>query len=384
MMTSTNSDDDTLKALRRLERKLPEPAEGVGLLMLAGNGLAQSLVNLRARQTHLEAVRAETRRTPVREARAAEAEFAAAALTTVRSDVRRLSVKEPERGEGMASVYGHVLRDGDPVPGALVALVDDDQRLVCIDTDDGGGFALSVASESPLALEVAVEGKVVHRDPEATIAPAPVTPYRLVELGEAQPQRPSQRPCDGEPAPDRDEKPEEPKKPQEPEEPVPGDDEPVPGDDEPVPDKEPRRRKPSVEKGATLTRALQQLRSGGHAVSVVRLRASDDSTPKVSRLSETDDGIELEVGGRVTDSGRLSVLAPLLAHDPGASSLGITSGTAAAGLLRKGGVTSWEEAEKVIRISSRSVARRFGLKPKQGEELLHAMAATLAKIVVED
>lgn len=200
------------EALRRLEQQVPEPAEGFGLLMLAGNGMAESFVGLRARQARLEVARLPAHRQASRAERRAEAERAEVALSLVRSEVRRLGVKEPEHGEGLARVYGHVLRDGEPVADAEVALVDEAERLVCVDTDAEGAFALSARSEHPLALEVALEGKVVHRDEEATIAPAPVTPYRVVELGDARPQRPEPKPCGDRPRDDEkptDEKPTE-------------------------------------------------------------------------------------------------------------------------------------------------------------------------------
>jgi len=343
--------DDMLSALQKLSRKVPEPQEAHGLLMLLGNGLAEAMVGMRARQATLEAVRAEARGTALGDARRAEAEAAVAAVDAVRSEIRRLRVKEPRTGDGITSVYGHVLDDGEPVAGALVALVDGDDALACIETDNRGSFALSVNSAGPLALQVTINDAVVHRDEEATIAPGPVAPYRLVELSNAGPQSPTQRPCD-KPGDMKDD-----------------------GGDRPKP-------KPMPRPGGSLTQVLKELKADNVRVATVRLSASDDATPRVADIRDGHDGIELEVHGRVTDAGRLAVVAALLAHQPEAEAAGIGSATAAAALLKTGQVTTWDEARRASRLKIDDVAQRFGLDHDRGAALRLALVATLSAIDV--
>lgn len=347
--------DDVLSTLQKLSRKVPEPQEAHGLVMLLGNGLAEAMVGMRARQATLEAVRAEARGRALGDARRPEAEAAVAAVAAVRAEIRRLRVKEPRTGDGITSVYGHVLDDGEPVARALVALVDGDNALGCIETDNRGSFALSVDSEGPLALQVTVNDAVVHRDEEATIAPMPVAPYRLVELSNAGPQTPTQQPCDN-----------------------PGDTKDG-GGDRPKP-----KPKPMPRPGGSLTRVLKELRAGNVRVTTVRLYASHDATPRVSDIRHGDDGIELEVHGRVTDAGRLAVVAALLAHQPEAEAAGIGSATAAAALLKAGQVTTWDEARQASRLKVDDVAQRFGLDREQGAALRLALVATLSALDVAE
>lgn len=340
--------DDTLSALKKLQHQVPEPQEAHGLLMLLGNGMAEAMVGLRARQAALEHARASARGSASADARRAEAEASAAALTAVRAEVRRLRVTEPRSGDGVTSVYGHVLDDGRPVVGAQVALVDGDAALACIDTDKAGSFALSVDSEGPLALRVSVGDKVVHRDDEATLRPASVAPYRLVELGEATPDAPSQHPCDD-------------------------------GGDQPLPPS------PLPKPGGSLTQVLKELKAADVTIVHLRLTASDDATPRVSDIRDGDGGIWLEVQGRTTDGGRLAVVAALLAHQPEAEAAGIGSATAAAALLKAGQVTTWDEALVASRLKIDDVAKRFGLDRDQGAALRSALASTMSTIeIVEE
>jgi hypothetical protein len=272
-------------------------------------------------------------------------------VEAIRSEIRRLRVKEPRTGDGITSIYGHVLDNGEPVAGALVALVDGNDALGCIETDNRGSFALSVDSAGPLALQVTVNDAVVYRDEEATIVPGPVAPYRLVELSNAGQQTPTQQPGD-KPGHKKDD-----------------------GGDRPKP-------RPMPRPGGSLTQVLKELRADNMRVATVRLSASDDATPRVSAIRDGDDGIELEVHGRVTDAGRLAVVAALLAHQAEAEAAGIGSATAAAALLRTGQVTTWDEARQVSRLKIDDVAQRFGLDRDQGAALRLALVATLSAIDV--
>jgi hypothetical protein len=335
--------DETLNALRKLQRQVPEPQEAHGLLMLLGNGMAEAVVGLRARQAVLELARASARGSASADARRAEAEASAAALTAVRAEVRRLRVQEPRSGDGVTSVYGHVLDEGEPVVGAQVALVDGEEALVCVDTDKAGSFALSADSEGPLSLRVSVGDEVVHRDDEATLRPASLAPYRLVELGDATADAPSQHPCED-------------------------------GADQPKPSA------PMPKPGGSLTQVLKELQAADVTVAHVRLTASDDATPKVSDIRDLDGGIGLDVQGRTTDGGRLAVVAALLAHQPEAEAAGIGSATAATALLRAGRVTTWDEARRASRLKIDDLAQRFGLSRDQAAALRLALGATLSKI----
>lgn len=339
--------DETLAALRKLQGMIPEPQEAHGLVMLLGNGLGEAMAGMRSRQARLELARAEARGSPSVAVRRAEAEASEAAVRVAEAEVRRLRVTEPRAGDGTVGVYGHVLDDGDPVVGAVVALVGDDEALVCIDTDKAGSFALTVDSERALGLRVSIGERVVHRDDEATIAPGPLATYRLVELGESTPQAPTQHACGG--------------------------------------DEQPEHSRPLPKPGGSLTRVLKELRASGVPVAKVWLYASDDSTPKVTKIREVDGGVGLNVQGRLTEVGRLSVVASVLAHQPEAERAGVRSSSAAAALLKAGRVTRWSEAERVSRLKPADVAERFGLDRAQADALSSALATTMATIeIVEE
>ncbi|WP_067809929.1 hypothetical protein [Nocardia beijingensis] len=337
------STDETLSTLKSLQRQIPEAREAHGLVMLLGNGLAEAMVGMRASQARLEAVRTEARGDASALVRRAEADAAQAAVEVVRGEVRRLRVTEPPTGEKMRSVYGHVIDGANPVAGAVVALMDGDEALVCIETGTDGEFTLSVGGDRPLALRVTIGGKVVHHDDEATLAPASFPPYRLVDLGDATPAPPTQRPCDG------------------------------PSSSGPLP-------KP----GGSLTETLKKLRSVDLSVSHVRVSASNDTTPKVTKLDVADGGIGLEVAVRPTDVGRLAVVASVLAHQPDAEAAGVRSAAAAAAALRAAEVTTWEEAQALPRQKPEELARRFGLDARSGAALRKALTATLMTIDVDE
>lgn len=341
--TSTRGDDNTAEALRKLQGLVPEPQEAHGLVMLLGNGIGEALTGVRARQASLELARASARGSAAVDARRAEAEAARDAVTAVHAEVRRLRITEPRSDEHTVGVYGHVLDDGAPVVGAQVALVDGDQALACVDTDESGAFALSQESERALALRVSLGEKVVHHDDEATLRPGPVATYRLIELGEATTPAPGQYACDG---------------------------------DRPKPS--PPRPKP----GGSLTLTLKDLRSSGAPLTGVRLAASDDATPKVVDVRENAGGVGLEVHGRTTDAGRLAVVASVLAHQPDAERAGVGSAAAASALLKDGQVTSWDEAQTAAKLHPVELARRFGLDRDQGSALSTALAATMATIEI--
>ncbi|WP_067465721.1 hypothetical protein [Nocardia amamiensis] len=336
------STDETLSTLKSLQRQIPEAREAHGLVMLLGNGLAEAMVGMRASQARLEAVRTEARGDASALVRRAEADAAQAAVEVVRGEVRRLRVTEPPTGEQMRSVYGHVIDGADPVAGAVVALMDGDEALVCIETGTDGEFTLSVDGDRPLALRVTIGDKVVHRDDEATLAPTSFPPYRLVDLGEATPEPPTQRPCDR----------------------------PSSG--------------PLPKPGGSLTETLEKLRAADLSVSHVRVSASDDTTPKVTKLDHADGGIGLEVAVRPTDVGRLAVVASVLAHQPDAEAAGVRSATAATAALRAAEVTTWEEIRVLPRQKPEELARRFGLDARSGAALRKALAATLTTIDVVD
>lgn len=336
--------DETLKALQKLQRQIPETREAHGLLMLVGIGVAEAMVTVRARQARLEAVRAKAHGDASAGVRQAEAAAAQATVDVVRDEVRRLRVTEPPTGAQVTSVYGHVVDGQDAVPGAVVALVDGDEALVCVETGTDGRFTLSVDGDQPLALRVTLGRKVVHRDDVATIVPAPFPPYRLVDLAESTPE-PTQGPCDT--------------------------------GDEP-------RSEPLPPLGESLTQTLRQLQAADVTVSHVRVTASDDATPKVTKLIYSDDGIGLEVAVRTSDSGRLAVAAALLAHQPEAAVAGVRSATSAAAALREAKVTTWDEAQVLPRQKIADVASRFGLDAKRGAALRRALAATVAMIDVTE
>jgi hypothetical protein len=351
--TSTRGDtkgDETAAALRKLQKMVPEPQEAHGLLMLLGNGMAEALTGVRAGQASLELARATARRSASLDARRAEAEAARDAVTVVQGEVRRLRVTEPRADEHTVGVYGHVLDDGEPVAGAQVGLVDGDQALACVDTDKAGAFALSQEwdqeSRRPLALRVMVKDEVVHRDDEATLRPGPVATYRLIELGEATTPPPEQYVCDG-------------------------------GRPEPT--------QPLPAPGGSLTQTLKDIRAAHASVHVVRLAASDDTTPKVVDVQHGDDGVALEVRGRSTDAGRLAVVASVLAHQPGAERAGVGSAAAATALLKEGEVATWADAQEVATLHPVELAKRFKLDRDQGSALATALAATMSSIeIVEE
>jgi hypothetical protein len=173
-----------------------------------------------------------------------------------------------------------------------------------------------------------------------------VASYRLVELGEATPDQPGQHPCD---------------------------------------DGEDRPPKPLPKPGGSLTQVLKELKAAGATVATVRLSASDDATPHVSDIRQEEGGIGLDVVGRVTDAGRLAVVASLLAHRPEAEAAGVGSATAAAALLKAGRVTTWDEALVASRLKIDEVAQRFGLERDQGRALRSALAATMSTVeIVEE
>lgn len=344
--TSTRGDDDTAEALRKLQDLVPEPQEAHGLVMLLGNGIGEALTGVRARQASLELARATARGSASLDARRAEAEAARDAVTVVQAEVRRLRVTEPRSDEHTVGVYGHVLDDDKPVVGAQVALVDGDQALACVDTDKAGAFALSQVSDRALVLRVSVGEKVVHLDDEATLRPGPVATYRLVDLGEATAPAPEQYACDGGP---------------------------------------PKPSQPLPKPGGSLTQTLKDLRASGASLSRVRLTASDDATPQVVDVQHGDGGVGLEVRGRMTDAGRLSVVASVLAHQPDAERAGVGSAAAATALLKGGQVTTWVEAQEAAKLHPAELAKRFGLDRDQGSALSTALATTMSTIeIVEE
>jgi hypothetical protein len=319
--------------------------------MLLCNVMAESLLALRARQARLDAVLAKVR-TPARaEARQAEADTAAATLAAVRAEARRLRVKEPRADQGGAAVYGHVLQDGEPVVGAEVALLDGDEQLAVTETDRRGAFALSATSERPLALQVSVGGRLAYRDDEATILASKTALYRFVELaGTDRPpdEKPSDEPSD------------------------------EPGDGPPRPD-----GRPSHIPG-TLIEVLRRLQDSGQEVVAVHLSDGGLATPVVTSVNRADAGVELEVEGRVTDAGVMEVVAALLAHEPEAEVVGITSATDAASRLRHEGVDSREEVVRVSELPPEEVAHRFRIKPEQAAALKVALARVMSKLFVRE
>ena len=313
--------------------------------MLLGNGLAESLAAVRARQAALEAVRAKVRDPARAEAREAEANEAAAILSAVQAEVRRLRVAEPSISEGGTGVYGYAVLDGYPLGGADVGLIDGEEPLVNVETDARGAFALSARSERPLALRVTLGGKVIYRDTDATMTPTTVPLYRLIELGKSS--------------------------------------EPPQGDPPGFGAHQPRPRPPREPRG-TLVTELKRLGLEGHRIISLRLSESHRDTPVVVAAQPIDDGVELDVEGRLTEAGLLKVLAALFAHEPEADDVGITNASAAASLLRQGGVTSREDSQLVVEQSDRGVARRFGIKPGQAAGLKVALARAMSKIRVPE
>jgi hypothetical protein len=340
-------DDDTLAALQKLKGMVPEPQEAHGLVLLLGNGLGEAMAGMRARQARLELARAEARRSASLEARRADVEASDAAVRVAQAEIRRLRVSEPPAGDGTVAVYGHVLHDGDPVRGAVVALVADDEVLVRIETDKAGSFALSVNSERALSLRISIGRKVVYRDDEATITPGPLAAYRLVELADSTTHAPTRRAYGA--------------------------------------DEQPGPSRPLPKTGGSLPRVLKELAARGVRVARVWLSASDDAAPKVTEISEVDGGVDLKVQGRLTDAGRLSVVAAVLAHQPEAKRAGMGSPALAAAILKAGKVKTWDDAERVSRLEPADVAERFGLDLAEAAALSSALAATIATIeIVEE
>jgi hypothetical protein len=136
--------------------------------------------------------------------------------------------------------------------------------------------------------------------------------------------------------------------------------------------------------GGSLTETLNRLRSVDLLVSHVRVSASDDATPKVTKLADADGGIGLEVAVRPTDAGRLAVVASVLAHQPDAETVGIGSATAAAAALRRAEVTTWEEVRVLPRTRVEDFAGRFGLDSRSGTAFRRILTATLTIIDVVD
>lgn len=342
------ANDDILGELRKLQGQLPEPQDAHGLIMLLGNGLAEAMVGMRAQQAALELARAEARGSVHTNVRRAEAEASIAALAAVEAEVRRLRIEQPHSGDGIIGIYGHVLDDGEPVVGAEVALVGGEKPLACIDTDKAGAFVLSVDSDGPLALRVSIADQVVHRDTELTIVPSSVAAYRLVELGEATPDPPTQRPCD----------------------------------DVNKGNGRPKPTQPLPKPGGSLNEVLKDLKGKDMPVVALRLFASKNATPRVVDIRAADAGVELDVQGQLSDAGRLAVVASLVAHQPKAEKAGIGSATAAAELLKTGKVTSWEEAVRAPNLTEVGISRRFGLDRDQATALRSALATTIATIEI--
>lgn len=339
-------DDETFETLRKLRDLIPAPPQAHGLVMLLGAGMAEALAEVRARQASLEVARAEARGSGAVEFRKAEAEAAEDAVSVLRSEVRRLRVSEPPADEHTVGVYGHVVDDGEPVVGAQVALLDEGRALACVVTDKAGVFALSQKSERPLSLRVCVADKVVHLDDEATLRPGPVATYRLVDLGEASIPPEKQYPCDGE---------------------------------------RPNPNDPPVKPGTSLIETLTMLRATGATLARVRVSPSEEATPQVVDTREGDGGLWLSVRGRTSNAGLLTVVAAVLAYQPEAEKMGIRSATAAAALLKRGGVGTWDEAGKLAQASPEELTRLFGLGRGEGLLLSQALRQTLQIIeVVEE
>lgn len=338
-------DDDTAEALRRLLDLVPEPAAAHGVLMLLGNGVAEALTGVRARQASFELARATARGSASVDARQAEAAAARDAVRVVQSEIRRLRVTEPRSDEGTVGVYGHVLDADEPVAGAQVALLAGDHALACVDTDEAGAFALSQESDRALALRVMLGKRVVHLDDEAILRPGPVATYRRIDLREASAPGQEQYACDdGRPAPSQ----------------------------------------PLPEPGSSLTQTLKGLRASGARLARVRLAASDDTTPRVVGVQDGDDGVGLEVRGRTTDAVRLAVVASVLAYQPEAERAGVGSAAAARALLRTGQVTTWGEVQKIVLMQPAELAGRFRLDRDQGAALSAALAATMSTIEITE
>jgi hypothetical protein len=342
---SSRGDDDTLDALRKLQRLVPGAQEAHGLVMMLGTGLGEALTGVRARQARLELARAEARGSASVGRRRAEAEAGEKALTAVRAELRRLRVTEPSAGRATVGVYGHVLDGGDPVEGVQVALVDEDQALVCVDTDQDGSFALSQESDRPLVLRVSADDRVLHHDDDASLPPGPLATYRLVELGDAEVPRPEQYSC---------------------------------GDERPTPSQ------PPPKPGSSLAKTLKELRDGGARLAGVRLSGSDEATPKVTEVVTGDAGVALEVQGRTTDAGRLAVVATVLAHQPEAELAGVHSVSAATALLKAGEVTTWEQAREAAAATPAELSKRFGLARDQGTALAAALDTTMSTVEIAE
>ena len=350
-----------VKTLFDLGRQLPEPAELLDLLALTGNALARHVAVLRARQAALETARVEARTsTPSAEHRSRQ-EAAERGVAGIDAEIDRLRLVRPPSGDDHTSAVGYVRDAGEPVSGAEVRLMLGERVMASCTTGEDGSFAVSAQAREPLGLSVVVGRTLVHRDQSASLLPAPIASYRVVDVASTKP-RP---PCDGS------------------EQPPKGRGSGVEGGKAGVTPDQPRTW-PDL-RGATLNQGLQELARAGVGVARVHVVAAAHGTPRVLEVVDepTTAGVTLEVGASDSDAARLLVLASLLGNDDDAGSASVAGVMAARSMLRAAGVTSLEGARELAELPAKGFAERCGVASRsEASSLKHALTRALGKIDV--
>lgn len=376
-------DTESLSGLAQFGERLGDSRTVQENVVLAGNLLAKPLATLRARQAELEVVRARLRKgesSPDYARRVEEADTATLAVSRLGAEIGRLSLSAPASDNSTVAVYGYVT-DGDrPVTSGEVGLMDGNKAVARAVLGKDGSFSLTASSPVPLTLRVATKrtGAEAYVDPAPINAPGPLASYRLIDLSS-----PSRKAAAG---------------------------------GQPASGPNANRRSAAAGGGAslaagstadrsgartaaaatappatdvsggTLNQGLKKLGERGAVISSIRVTPADAAAPRIGSVSSdsTTGEVALQVHARSTDAAKLDVLAAVLAHDPTAAPIGMTSFDSARTWLKDKKVKTISDAGTIARSPIGELRQRFKLSTKMAAVLKQALTSALGKINYQD
>jgi len=370
--------EDMAAFLMELVAETPSLQESQRLAMLAGNGLAQPMADLRARQTNREYQRLAKRLPkdhPRRVAALAKAQSARLQVATIDSQIDRLSVEPKPVNEGEIGVHGYVREGGKPVEGVNVVLketISDStaekvkfHTIACVETDKCGMFAISAKSQGPLTLGVERGRKSLLLDPDAAYTPVGMSIYRIVDLetgksdGSDGHEKPNDRFIE-----DDTGKPKQPK----------------------IPPKKPDPILTADIRGRTLHSALETLKQRNLEVTSVRIKKGDVSTPELIAVERAsgEPSVNLHVLANDRPSARLDAMAALLAHDKQAEGTVFETVGGARDWLRDNKIGSLDDFDGWAKKTAKDIQQDAKVeKPEQASRMKRILART-RKLVREE